>query len=478
MNERHDNALDPPFGRCEVGLKSFVHRGEQSMGTLRSFAIATAGAALLFTLATSTGLAQKRLNLPIPDDDSDLAQAIALAGKVKAQAGQCKQCKSGGGKVDCDGANAAHDAIDKLRLALYSMGDPMQDMLRDIVGHMQQVQAEYDKLADRTDTQKRGLAWSKFLSDSGKIALDVISLSSSLKDLKTYADGAATDLPGISGMTVAPPGVDLGADLKMMDAMLESINGAVGAADDIKSAHVNDKGFLDPTVSKLLTLKGGTSDLAAAIRGFKDASEQVARAQELVKAAKTAADTEIALANVAKARGLAAEGAKGLANLAGKALGMWADYAQGQLAKEIAENEKMLAAVDPVLAGLLADQRRIHDRQALLKQALDAVRDAAGAANSCAANCPGNFGPALVPTPSGQSYGTVLKGANSAIADGNTQLSGLGSKDMCTEKKDDSAAGKGAAGPGGGQSGKPGGPCADQTGMSGRLEKLACEEGR
>jgi hypothetical protein len=413
----------------------------------------------------------KPVNLPIPQDDNDLKNIIALAGQLKTQATQCRTCKNNGGSAECGPAVTVANDADVLRVDLYGMLDLTQRPAADIVANMATVQANYDTLADHVDTQRRGLAWSKFLSDSAKITLDVISLNESLASIKTEFNGTSTAVPGVKNLFVAPTPAEnqtLSDILRQTDTVVEAANGITGAANDLKSAHVNDQGFLSQNVSRALTVKGGVSDIAGAVRNYQAAVKLAEETQAMVKAAKTAGDLSQATARLASASKAASDMRKGVLNVIAKVGGELADYSQAQLAKDIENNENELAASDKVLQQGLADLRRIKQRQAMIQRAIDAMGQAAAMANGCAAGCNGAQPLRFIPKSGSTSgsYGMDLKNANINIAIQSRKLSGQTGASLCKEKKD---AGKTATG-------GPKTDCKPGHDLTSMMENVACQE--
>lgn len=427
---------------------------------LAIYGLCAMGAGAVSVEQSPSAAAPAPLALPIPVTDSDLNQAMATAASLKKQATACKQCKDNGGEVACGTASSAATQLDDLRIALYGMQDPLQQAALDVVRNMAQVQADYDTLAHRTDTQRRGLAWSKFLSDSAKITLDVISFSdSTLPTLKKVF----TDNPAGITSTMSDTQALLAAT-KMLDSMTEAVTGTISAANDLKAAHVNDSGFMSQTANRMYTLKSGLTDLSNSIGKYLEYSKAISEAQAAAKAAKTAADLGKASAQLAQASKAAAEMRKGIAGIVSKVGGELADYSQAQLAKEIADNEKLMSASDKVLQDSLSQLARIHDRQAKLQQALDAIRDAAAAGYACAASCAGMLGPKPLPAASGQSYGASLRSGNIAVAALVAKLGSHGTADWCTKKKTPENTNAGAKN-----------NCPNGGGLFGNVENVACQ---
>ena len=419
--------------------------------------------------------AQKPFITSIPANDSDLDQLIALAGKLKSQAAICKQCRDGGGDMVCSAAKHTAGNADDLRVQLYGMQKLLPEALTDLVNHLNQLQNEYGKLSDRNVNQKIGLAYSKFLSDSAKITLDVISLNDSFTNLTSEWEGAGHAVQSLSdpnkivkNITVAAAKEEatLGQIMKDADTVAEAVNGAVGAANDIKSAHVNDAGFLDQATSRLLTVKGGLSDVATAVGGYRARLQALDSANSLLKAAKTADQLAVASAQVAKATKAAADLRKGLAGVISKVGGELADYSQGQLANEIANNEEILGATDKAMQGTIAQMQRVHQRQAKLQQAIEAMGSAAAASNGCASTCEGASSLQLIPEyPHGAgSYGDRLRASNTRISSLSGALSQQAGSHLCQEKQPDkTATGKDKKG-----------KCVNEGGLTGNTEYIAC----
>lgn len=358
-------------------------------------------AVVLAALLLSASILPAQADNLAPKSNEDLLTVLHAANLAQRQAAACRQIADSGSQcqlnVPCQGATDLVNSLDNARTSLAAMQPRLQQARKDALLHFQSLQSEYVHNLKNDAAIQKAQAYSKFASDFSKLMFDAASIIDGVQSINDIVQ-KLKDGDGLNDLDQAI------LKAKFADQSWEFLAGSQNTIDDLRTA-MGKEGKIPPDVAKVLTVKGGASDVFGALTDFRDKYNELQKESLVNPGAFHGPNPAHASGKYSAFRA----SAKSVGQLLGKVGAWYSDKQQAALMDELAENGRVEGALDQASAAAFADYQRLVNRELALEQALDAIRKAYQLADACAAKCPGSLAPAPVPDTSAMSYGEALK---------------------------------------------------------------------
>ncbi|HUH83620.1 MAG TPA: hypothetical protein VLX85_03365 [Stellaceae bacterium] len=344
-------------------------------------------------------------------DNADI-QALISAASVAPSAGACNP--GGCPQFSCPAAivlsSAFDDAFNTLSVVAPALAAYRVAYQKDLAS----IDANWQTAIDDAQKRQNALIVSQALSQVGTLVLEVASISESYTTLSNIVEQGSTETWNSNAAITSV--------INALNNVQATTVGAVSGANAIGQL-ARQNSFMDNAVGTSAEIGSGLSEVASGI-----ATVQLqAKAWQAAKAA----DDAKAIAEAGKAL---KESWTSFAGGAGKILNQIAESEQEELREEILEDYENAQALDKNFSDVYLQYVILGDRQVLIKQATDAIRDAMENTFACTVQCP-NAQP-LPPAPDANrmSYGEVLQKYNNQFAPIASRIKAAGSLSITSSK--------------------------------------------